>query len=171
MLKKLVTKATTKVEMMNDLIKLRSDLQKLGPCPSGTAIYDYSVKFFNLIVNFQDKHAMNPEMFKNSVEAGHLFNHIRNAGRDQYGMVRAPRGTAVTLHNLYLGNVYGIWTETAAKFKDSTEKDVQQIIQNQLRGFINSHREPMIELIDEVKNNKTKNPLVRVALKRKQNTK
>lgn len=167
-------KAINKVETMNQLEQMQKELSKLGPVPNGKEVYDYAVKFFNIIVKFQDNFALNIDMFPKTVKSAETLRlHITNAGRNEYGWVRAKRGEPVTLHNLYLGNVFGIWTNTAAFFKESSEKDVQQIIQNQIKSFVNSHREPMINLISEVlqKNNKPDNFLVKTAIKIKSNTK
>lgn len=170
-LKNKLKKATDKLALMNSLEDLKKDLQKLGPIPSGKEIYNYGVKFFNIIASFQDNNAIDIEMFKDSTEdAETLAKHVSNAGRQEYGWVRAQRGEPVTLHNLYLGNVYGLWTKTAAFWQEQPEKDVQQIIQGQLSSFIRSHREPMIELISKVLNTNKKpdNFLVRNAYAKRQ---
>lgn len=169
-IKKKIEKGTKKLETMDALQKLKKDLQALGPTPKGLAVYDYGVKFFNTIASFQDKYAVETEMFKDTNEETRiLVKHIHNAGRDLYGIVRAERGEPVTLHNLYLGNTYGLVTAPAAFWKEKSEKDVQMIIQGQLSGFIESHREPMIELITKIlKDNKKPNGLlVKAAYKRK----
>ena len=169
-IKKKIEKGTKKLETMDALQKLKKDLQALGPIPSGKEVYNYGVKFFNIIASFQDNYAVEAEMFKDTNEETRiLVKHINNAGRDLYGIVRAKRGEPVTLHNLYLGNIYGLVTYPAAFWQDQPEKDIQQIIQGQLSGFIKSHREPMIELITKVlKDNKKPNGLlVKAAYKRK----
>lgn len=156
-IKNKLKKATTKLALMDAMAKLKKDLQKLGPIPDGEEVYDYGVKFFNIIASFQDANAIDFELFKETTEeAKILARHVSNAGRDQYGWVRSQRGEPVTLHNLYLGNIYGLWTKTAAFWKEQPQKDVQTIIQNQLSSFIKSHREPMIELITKVLNNNKK---------------
>ncbi len=143
--------ATDKVVLMESLDKLKKDLQKLGPIPNGKDVYDYGVKFFNIIASFQDNNTVDIDFFKDTTEEAQILaKHINNAGRDKYGWVRARRGEPVTLDNLYLGDVYGLWTNTAAFWKERPEKDVQAIIQNQLSSFIKSHREPMMELISKV---------------------
>ena len=138
---------------MDALDKLKKDLQKLGPAPSGLAVYDYGVKFFNIIASFQDTNAIDIEMFKDTTaEAEALAKHVSNAGRQEYGWVRAARGEPVTLHNLYLGDIYGLWTKPAIFWKENPEK----VIELHLANFIKSHREPMIELITKVLNNNKK---------------
>ena len=145
-------KAVTKLGLMESLEKLKKDLQKLGPAPTGRDIYDYGVNFFNIIASFQDDNAIDIEMFKDTTEeAKDLALHISNAGRQEYGVVRAARGEPVTLYNLYLGNIYGLWTKPAVYWKENPEK----IIECWLANFIKSHREPMIELVTKVlKDNK-----------------
>ena len=153
-------KAKTKVEILQELRKMQKELNDLGPIPRGKEVYDYAVKFFNIIVSFQDKFALNKDMFPKTIKSADILaKHIRNAGRQQSGWVRAQRGEKVTLHNLYLGDVYGIWTNTAAFFKESKQNDVQQIIQNQIHSFISSHREPMLGLLSDILNNNKMNPL------------
>lgn len=173
-IKEKLKKATTKLGLMESMEKLKKDLQKLGPIPQGKEVYDYGVKFFNIIASFQDANAVDFELFKETTEeAKDLAEHIKNAGRQEYGWVRAQRGEEVTLHNLYLGNVYGLWTKTAAFWKEQPGKDVQAIIQNQLSGFIKSHREPMIDLITKVlkDNKKPDNFIVKKMYQRSQNSK
>lgn len=173
-IKNKIQKATKKLALMESLDKLKKDLQKLGPIPNGKDVYDYGVKFFNIIASFQDDNAIDIEMFKDTTEdAKVLAKHIENVGRQEYGWCRAQRGEPVTMHNLYLGNVYGLYTKTAAFWKEQPEKDVQTIIQNQLSGFIKSHREPMIELITKVlkDNKKPNNLIVKTVYKRSQATK
>ncbi|MCQ2571729.1 MAG: hypothetical protein MJ165_01895 [Alphaproteobacteria bacterium] len=167
-IKNKIKKATTKLALMESMEKLKKDLQKLGPIPNSKDVYDYGVKFFNIIASFQDANAVDFELFKEKTEdAKILATHIRNAGCNEYGWVRAQRGEPVTLHNLYLGNVYGLWTKTAAFWKEMPDKDVQSIknasnidvqmiIQNQLSSFIESHREPMIDLITKILNSNKK---------------
>lgn len=170
-IKNKIKKATTKLALMESMEKLKKDLQKLGPIPQGKEVYDYGVQFFNIIASFQDANAVDFELFKERTEdAKNLAEHIRNAGRQEYGWVRAPRGEEVTLHNLYLGNVYGLWTRTAAFWKERTDEEVQTIIQNQLSSFIRSHREPMMELISKVLDNNKKpdNVIVKKLYKRSQ---
>lgn len=161
-IKKTFQKATRKLALMEALEKMKKDLQKLGPIPEGIAVYDYGVKFFNIIATFQDNNAMDIELFKNTTQdAQSLAAHIGNAGRQEFGFVRAQRGEPVSLHNLWLGDVYGLFTKPAAYWREQPEKDVQQIIQNQLSDFIQSHREPMIKLISNVlTNNKKPNNLI-----------
>ena len=146
-------KSTRKVQLLNDLDEMYTSLRMLGEIPKDIRIYDYSVHFFNIIARFQDK-GYDISMLandKNKDAIKLLGAHIKNAGRQQYGWVRAKEGQPVTLDNLYLGDIAGIWTNTASKFKSiPDDKYVQDNIQGQLRVFIKSHREQMIELIGKI---------------------
>ena len=161
-IKRKIQRATKKLGLMENMDKLKKDLQKLGTIPSGKDIYDYGVKFFNIIASFQDENALEIELFKDAKEEAQLFaKHISNAGRNQWGWVRAPRGETVTLHNLYLGNTAGIWTDTAASFKESRDPEVQKIIQCQLYNFMRSHRASIMELVSKIlTENKTPNNII-----------
>ena len=146
-------KSTKKVMALNGLADMQQALRMLGSIPNDISIYDYAVHFFNIIAQFQDKDC-DIKLLKNDKNANELdllATHIRNSGRDQYGWVRAKKGQPVTLNNLYLGNVAGIWTNTAAEFKAMpADKYVQDNIQAQVRRFIKSHREPMMDLIAKI---------------------
>lgn len=146
-------KAQKKLLTLNALVDMQQSLRTLGNIPNDMRIYDYAVHFFNIIAQFQDKgynlSALNNDKNRDNISV--LAKHIDNAGRDKYGWVRAPKGKPVTLDNLYLGNIAGIWTFPAAKFKGMPDdKYVQDNVQAQLRNFIKSHREPMMDLIDKV---------------------
>lgn len=154
-------KAKTRVKTLQGMKKLHEDLSKLGEIPQGKDIYDYAIKFFNIITKFQDNFTVNQDMFpKTSKSAGTLAKHIENAGRQQYGWVRSKRGEEVTMDNLYLGDTHGIWTNTASKFYNEKNEEVQKIIQSQLKNFISSHRKPMLELLKELTINNKPNPLM-----------
>lgn len=146
-------KSTKKVQILNDLVDVQQSLRTLGNIPNDMRIYDYAVHFFNIIAQFQDKH---PDVLilkndKNEESLKALSKHLKNSGRDQYGWVRAKKGQPVTLENLYLGNIAGIWTFPAAKFKDMPDDQyVQANIHAQLRGFIRGHREPIMDLIGKI---------------------
>lgn len=152
-------KSTKKIQTMSALEDMRKSLQSLGPIPNDIGIYDYAVHFFNIVAMFQDKYSLQDLSGKNPVAGmDDLAAHMANAGRDKYGWVRAKKGEPVTLNNLYLGNFAGIWTAPAAEFKEKADdKYIQDNIQRQLRVFIKSHREPMIELSGKVLKN-VKNP-------------
>lgn len=49
-IKNKLQKATTKLALMDSMDQLKKDLQNLGPVPNGKEVYDYGVKFFNIVV-------------------------------------------------------------------------------------------------------------------------
>lgn len=48
--------------------------------------------------------------------------HIQAAGRDLYGMNRTQKGETVLADKVFLGNIFGIWTNTAKHFLDNRKK-------------------------------------------------
>jgi len=171
----LLKKGATKIESVYSIENLKKSLEDLGEIPSYTdkKVFDYAVNFFNVITLFQDNAIINEQSFKATPEEiKSIKRTIQESGRHQYGWVRAKKGEPVTLDNLYLGDVYGIWTKTAREFKNS-ESDfgdknmlknpdlkikTREIIANeQLIPFIKLHRQNLINLAGKVLN-KNKNP-------------
>lgn len=147
----LFKKAKLKVNTMDKLLDMKNSLIALGDAPYDSKIYDYAVKYFNIITDFQDNVVIDTNGFAKSKEELKLVNlHIKKSGREEYGWVRSKKGEPVTLDNLYLGNIHGLNTKTARFFKNSGDAEVQTIIQDQLKSFINSHRKPLIENISKV---------------------
>ena len=166
---KALQNATQKVKAMDGLEQLQKKLKKMGPIPQGLAIYEYAIDFFNAIVEFEDMGVFDSEFFEKSPkDAEMLSKHLTDCGRDKYGLVRAKEGEQVSGNNLYLGNTNGLTTRNAQYWKAQPEQDVQEIIQGQLRKFIESHREPIMQLISKVlqNNKKPDNFIVKAAVKR-----
>lgn len=145
-------KAKRKVKELDRLEKLKADLEKLGPIPlESDKMYPYAIKYFNIFTKFQDAGPIIADDFKKSSrEIANVLAHIKNSGRDPYGWVRAKPGETVTMDNLYLGNVDGLWTYPAASFRASKDPDVQKIIHKQLYVFIKSHLEPLKKDLDKI---------------------
>ncbi len=86
-----------------------------------------------------------------------LQKHIEECGRQPYGMNRTKKGQRVTQHNVYLGNVSGIWTFPVSEFITSKDKDnekdprtgltVHETIEKQARDFMCFHADSMAKLI------------------------
>ena len=83
--------------------------------------------------------------------------HFENAGRNVLGMNRTNRGETVTMNNVYLGNIYGLFTKPVSSwlgYKDRPKEIVKGgwsiygVISNQAGEFMDSHIDPMIILID-----------------------
>lgn len=97
-----------------------SDLRELGDPTSVTDLYQYLVDFFNICSDFQDKfrrvrHCPNQDLMV-------AFNRtLENSGRCRYGMNRTREGEKVTLDNVYLGDVFGLFTHTARTWRSSDD--------------------------------------------------
>ena len=145
-------KAKRKVKELDRLQKLGDALEKLGPLPSRPAgMWSYAVKYFNIITKFQDDGPIVAEDFsKTPAEIKSVLAHIQASGRNPYGLVRAQPGEPVTLDNMYLGDTFGIWTNTAARFKASKDPDVHAVIYNQLVSVIGSHLQSLKSNISKI---------------------
>ena len=178
MLKERIKKVNGKLALQEALNQMCIDLSKLGPVPNHTlykdvydryfgitsrlpvptddAMYDYAIKFFNIIVRFQDSGVWNADLLSDKKTASVLGEHIRNSG---YGAwVRAERGQPVTEDNVFLGNVFGLWTNSIRTFKEQKNDSwLQWAIQTyQLGNFLNSHVEEMKKLITAILLNEQK---------------
>ena len=51
-----------------------------------------------------------------------LKSFLTNESRDEFGYNRSKPGKSVSAHDIYLGDVYGIWTKTASYFISNKEK-------------------------------------------------
>ena len=95
-------------------------LRELGDPTRATDLYQYLVDFFNICSDFQDRfrrvrHCPNQDLMA-------AFNRaLENSGRCCYGMNRTQEGEKVTLDNVYLGDVYGLFTHTARTWRGSTD--------------------------------------------------
>lgn len=170
-IKNKLNQATEKLATMDALFKMKKDLYNLGTIPAnGNEVYTYGVKFFNIVAEFQDKHQVNEDIFKDSPEdAQALAEMIHAAGRDTYGMARAPIGAKVTLDSLYLGNIDGLNTYPASYWIKQQDKDVQMKIQNQLSQFVRTYQDLLMNKIATVleKNKRPNNFIVKMMYKNK----
>lgn len=129
------------------------------------------ITFFNVVSPLHDKEQQENAPIQATVAAlekankkgGHtaeiealrtLQTHFARGGRDPYGMNRTTVGEAVTMDNVYLGNVAGRWTFTARDWKNTFNKadnpsanEDRQVIEGQATRFVNSHIESMRRLI------------------------
>lgn len=119
------------------------------------------VQFFDVVSRCQDTGAMETiisaytEATEPSPDGLHkmladLSAHIKNAGRNQYGMNRTEPGEVVTTANVYLGNVDGYWTKTVQYILDSREKDFVSRMNRQADDFMHGHLGPMLNLLKNI---------------------
>jgi len=64
---------------------------------------------------------------------------VTKAGRNPYGINRTKSGEQVTEHNVYFGNIFGLWTGTVAKFEACEDTYVQEKIRQQIVEFVQSY--------------------------------
>ena len=97
-----------------------------------------------------------------------LVVYFRTAGREEFGWNRTKRGEKVTADRVYLGDIYGLFTKTAAYWKTTKghndvgswrgsvwERELDgmttyDVIARQARNFMQSHADPMVKMIDRL---------------------
>jgi len=145
---------------MPELLILKKDLEVIR----GRQPLDGIVQFFGLVSPWQDRgladiltafHSVNYGQYDEVIRLlNQLTVHFARAGRSPYGWNRTSKGQEVTENNVYLGNIYGLWTKEVSFWK--TQKDtpkggwgfsgmehlsVYDVVSNQAREFMRSHDE------------------------------
>ena len=152
---KVIEAMDNKVEAIVKLFQVISPIQDAG---------GFSQEIFNL-----KKHNRSGK-FNSQIEAlGVLQAHFHKAGRSEYGMNRTAKGEEVTTEKVFLGNVFGLWTKTAAywlgeksklekTFRPDVSKDPENPASNwylindyQCGGFVKSHTDGILEQIKVLK--------------------
>ena len=166
-----INRSIQKIELLDALKKMRNDLLNLGPVPLDGAIYDYGVNFFNITTTFYDNYNIDIKQIKSTEEdAKNIVRYITITGHRFNNWVRAPKGTPVTLDNLYISDpAQKIMFKPALYFKNSSDAQSQKIAQKILLEFILSYREPMIASLTRIVkfNKKPNNFIIRHALKKR----
>lgn len=142
------------------LINLKKHIEELGVCPPNKAAFYFLVDFFNVVSEFQDAGKLiwvpNAERFNALIE---------NVGRDEFGMNRTKMGEEVTLDNVYLGNIFGLFTLTArewvyceSKYEGFSERylkedfpdpnDWEVIVKYQVMPFVNNSMKAILDEIE-----------------------
>lgn len=105
------------------IISLRENLNCLGEIPKDSvSVFQYAVNFFNVVSNFQDEGLIGNAPIEMLEEQKTLNQHIKNAGRCEFGINRTKYGEKVTLGNTYWGNIFGLYTFSGEKWmKDECE--------------------------------------------------
>lgn len=138
------------------------------------------VKLFQIISPIQDAGGFRWEIFylkkrnrngklNSQIEALEVLQaHFHNAGRSEYGINRTAKGEDVTTEKVFLGNVFGLWTKTAAYWlseKSRLEKTFRPDVSGrekpvsnwylindyQCGGFVKSHTDGILEQIKVLK--------------------
>ena len=182
-IKQKMNNATNKLQLLPALEQLKNDLKKLGPVPNNVqyklvndnwlakptqlpipqdnSLLDYAVKFFNITTRFQDKYleTLKSTTLANKSASDILIRHIENSGHGD--ICRTERNQPVTDENVFLGNIFGIWTfsikdwkESFAKHADAPNHDFVKwaVCIYQLQNFLKSHVTPMQNLINSILN-------------------
>ncbi len=140
--RKLIQEQKPMVKEFQDILEKYKEV----PNDSKGAI-THLIAFMEDVSKFQDKgYFSNGHQFKMEKyfpeyyeTANSLNRHLENAGREKYGWNRTTKGEKVTLDNVYLGNIEGLFTLPARKWLDSDS--VYTIAAFQARPFVKSHCE------------------------------
>lgn len=144
-----------KVEAITKLFQVISPIQDAG---------GFSQEIFEL-----QKHNRNKKLDVQIEALRILQTHFHRAGRSEYGINRTTKGEEVTTEKVFLGNVFGLWTKTAAywlskkpeleqTFRYDVSKDPERPASNwylinnyQCGTFVKSHTEGILEQIKILK--------------------
>lgn len=160
------------------LQKLEEEIRKIDAMDNKI---EAIVRLFQVISPIQDAGGFSQEIFylekrnrngklNSKIEAlGILQVHFHNAGRSEFGINRTTKGEEVTPEKVFLGNVFGLWTKTAAywlgnrkKLEETLRLDVSKnpekpasnwylINDYQCGGFVKSHTRGILEQIAVLK--------------------
>ncbi len=158
------------------MLKFRTSLWRVWSKMENNPIHSL-VEFFNYVSRFQDenklkeaekclragKYPFGPakeEFGELITKIAALQKHIKQAGRHEYGWNRTKPGEAVTLDNVYLGNVHGLSTHPARFWLGADDPydaalygeslTVREVIERQALNFMQSHVNPMLTLMNEI---------------------
>lgn len=162
------------------LISLEKEMEEIKKMPNKV---EAIVRLFQVISPIQDKNNFsylikklnkrNYGQLDEVVKAfGGILVQLEKAGRDSDGMNRTKKGEAVTSSNVFLGDVYGIWTKPASYWLQDQEKFKNEdsgvspkpgcdrefisvwycINDYQARNFVESHTSGMLEKISIIRN-------------------
>jgi len=172
-IKKQINNTVNKIELLNTLEKLLSDLEKMGPVPNNIAVYDYAVRFFNIISTFQDTHSINPKLINDTqVDAQRIMKYINAAGRYSQNSVctRTKAGDIITPNNLYIRvKENAIAYKSVAFIKDHADSRTKSNASKTLFTFVNTYHKSMIESLRRIVrfNKKPDNFIIRRAYEKR----
>jgi hypothetical protein len=106
----------------SQLIMLKSQMERITLMPNKV---EAIIELFRIISPLQDKGGFSQTIFKlqeknygqinEAIEALEVLQkHFANAGRNEYGLNRTKQGQDVHAANVFLGDVFGIWTKPAS---------------------------------------------------------
>lgn len=92
-----------------------------------------------------------------------LQKHFENAGRCEYGWNRTKRGETVVADQVFLGNIYGLFTHPVPFWQQRKDEkkggwgfsgmdnlNAYDVVSQQARQFMTSHTSPMIAILNDL---------------------
>jgi hypothetical protein len=172
--------ANPKNDLVEDLKKLNALSLKIEALKNMPNKVEAIVSLFKIISPIQDEggydHIIKKLESKNYGQLDSVINsfknlnlHVKNAGRNEFGMNRTKEGEEVNSSKVYLGNVHGIFTLTAEYFLKNKERldkqlridlakdpenppSVWYVINDyQAGGFVKAHVDGILKEIEEIK--------------------
>ena len=160
------------IEILPGLVELRVELQQISELQP----LDGIVRFFNEVSKWHDRKAEVQSIVGALKETNYgqydeMLNKLQDlqiefeqAGRQEYGWNRTKVGETVTPDNVFLGDIFGLWTKTAAFWKTTKDdpKDAWQgtcwaesckgmnsydVISMHVKGFMAWHTRKISDLI------------------------
>lgn len=123
--------------VVNDLKKIESDLnsleKKMQEISGMNNKVEAIIHLFRVISPIQDKGGFSKTILtlkrKNYGQLDQkisaletLQRHIKNAGREPYGLNRTKHGEEITSAKIFLGDVFGIWTKPASFWLENQKR-------------------------------------------------
>lgn len=159
-----------------ELIKLERSINEIANISNQV---EAIVKLFQVISPLHDENPFTSVSLKLGKRKGKyakqlkalaiLQNHFVRAGRSPYGFNRTEKGETVTADKVYLGDVFGLWTKTAAYwlsekskleqvFRPDASRNPENPVSNwylindyQCGNFVKSHVDGILEQITILK--------------------
>jgi len=140
--------------------------------PIGEQAYYSAIDLFNAVSKYQDvTTGKNPFPKRFAQQYATLQEHVKNAGRDEFGINRTSKGKIVGIDNTYWGNQFGLWTQTTREWLQANDKFTHADLKPQFKGittkdfvarqivapFVKSHLEPMKNMTKDIINGINKN--------------
>jgi hypothetical protein len=124
--KKLLKSQRSRLQEMKGILERYSNLPQ-----NPKLVLKALVDFFDEMSEFQDQGYFNvgnsikmQKYFPNAYKELSIINsHLSNSGRCTYGFNRTSVGQQVTAKNVYLGDIYGIFTFTVEKWINETPEE------------------------------------------------
>ena len=130
-IKALIANPSKDIAAINDqLSMLKSEMERIKTMPNKV---EAIIELFRVISPLQDTGGFSQTVSKlqeknyGQIDTAiaaleSLQKHFKNAGRNEYGINRTKKGEAITAANVWLGDVFGIWTKSAAFWLENQKR-------------------------------------------------